>query len=88
MLIAVDAMGGDYAPREVIKGAVEAAREFPIDIALVGNKPVLEMLLRRYSKKLNISIIEASQVVEIVNALKGGRVWVQAGKPPEEATPK
>ncbi|MBM4446368.1 MAG: phosphate acyltransferase PlsX [Chloroflexi bacterium] len=64
MLIAVDAMGGDYAPREVIKGAIEAAREFPIDIALVGNKPVLEMLLRRYSRKPNISIIEASQVVE------------------------
>jgi len=57
-------MGGDYAPREVIKGAIEAAREFPIDIALVGNKPVLEMLLRRYSRKPNISIIEASQVVE------------------------
>lgn len=57
-------MGGDYAPREVIKGAIEAAREFPIDIALVGNKPVLEMLLRRYSRKQNISIIEASQVVE------------------------
>ncbi|UCH50834.1 MAG: phosphate acyltransferase PlsX [Chloroflexota bacterium] len=64
LLIAVDAMGGDYAPREVIKGAIEAAREFPIDIALVGNKPVLEMLLRRYSRKKNISIIEASQVVE------------------------
>jgi len=64
LLIAVDAMGGDYAPREVIKGAIEAAREFPIDIALVGNKPVLEMLLRRYSRKPNISIIEASQVVE------------------------
>lgn len=58
-------MGGDYAPREVIKGAVEAAKEFPIDIALVGNKPVIEMLLRRYSRKLNISIIEASQVVEM-----------------------
>ena len=64
MLIAVDAMGGDYAPREVIKGAIEAARGFPIDIALVGNKTVLEMLLRRYSRKQNISIIEASQVVE------------------------
>ncbi|HEX7364839.1 MAG TPA: phosphate acyltransferase PlsX [Dehalococcoidia bacterium] len=63
MLIAVDAMGGDYAPREVIKGAVDAAKEFPVDIALVGNKPVIEMLLRRYSKKLNIGIIEASQVV-------------------------
>ena len=57
-------MGGDYAPREVIKGAIEAARGFPIDIALVGNKTVLEMLLRRYSRKQNISIIEASQVVE------------------------
>src|SRR4030042_5851805 len=63
MLIAVDAMGGDYAPREVIKGAVDASKEFPVDIALVGNKPVIEMLLRRYSKKLNIGIIEASQVV-------------------------
>lgn len=65
MLIAVDAMGGDYAPREVIKGAVDAVKEFPVDIALVGNKPVIEMLLRRYSKKLNISIVEASQVVEM-----------------------
>jgi len=57
-------MGGDYAPREVIKGAIEAAREFPIEIALVGNKPVIEMLLRRYSRKSNLSIIEASQVIE------------------------
>ncbi len=65
MLIAVDAMGGDYAPREVIKGAIEAAREFPVEIALIGNKPVIEMLLRRYSRKLNISIVEASQVVEM-----------------------
>jgi glycerol-3-phosphate acyltransferase PlsX len=65
MLIAVDAMGGDYAPREVIKGTIEAAKEFPIDIALIGNRPVIEMLLRRYSKKSNISIIEASQVVEM-----------------------
>src|SRR4030042_1824344 len=63
MLIAVDAMGGDYAPREVIKGAIEAAREFPIDIALVGNKPVLEMLLRRSTRKSNITIVQASQVV-------------------------
>ncbi|MCX6009379.1 MAG: phosphate acyltransferase, partial [Chloroflexi bacterium] len=64
MLIAVDAMGGDYAPREVIKGAIEAAKECQTDIALVGNKPVIEMLLRRYSRKPNFTIIEASQVVE------------------------
>ncbi|MBN2462374.1 MAG: phosphate acyltransferase PlsX [Dehalococcoidia bacterium] len=63
LLIAVDAAGGEYAPREVIKGAIEAVKEFPIDIALVGNKPVLEMLLRRSARKSNISIVQASQVI-------------------------
>jgi len=63
MLIAVDAMGGEYAPREVVKGAVEAVKEFPIDIALVGNKAVLEMLLRRSKRRSNISVVQASQVV-------------------------
>jgi glycerol-3-phosphate acyltransferase PlsX len=63
LLIAVDAAGGEYAPREVVKGAIEAAKEFPIDIALVGNKPVLEMLLRRSARKSNITIVQASQVV-------------------------
>ena len=38
MIIAVDAAGGDYAPNEVIKGAVLAAEENDIDIALVGKK--------------------------------------------------
>ncbi|MBC8273958.1 MAG: phosphate acyltransferase, partial [Chloroflexi bacterium] len=38
MLIAVDAMGGEYAPREVVKGADEAVKELPPDNDLVGNK--------------------------------------------------
>jgi len=63
LLIAVDAAGGEYAPREVVKGAIEAAKEFPIDIALVGNKTVLEMLLRRSSRKSNFTVVQASQVV-------------------------
>ncbi|MBM3119735.1 MAG: phosphate acyltransferase PlsX [Chloroflexi bacterium] len=63
MLIAVDAAGGDYAPREVVKGAIEAVKDYPIDIALVGNKAVLEMLLRRAARKSKITIVPASQVV-------------------------
>src|SRR4030042_261542 len=63
MLIARDGAGGEYAPREVVKGAIEAVKEFPIDIALVGNKAVLEMLLRRSKRRANISIVQASQVV-------------------------
>ncbi|MBC8390134.1 MAG: phosphate acyltransferase PlsX [Actinobacteria bacterium] len=37
-LIIVDAMGGDYAPGEIIKGAVNAAKNINIKIILVGNK--------------------------------------------------
>jgi glycerol-3-phosphate acyltransferase PlsX len=63
MLIAVDADGGDYAPREVVKGAVEAAEEYKLDIALVGKKTVLDMLIRRYAKKQKFTIIETSQTI-------------------------
>jgi phosphate acyltransferase len=36
MRIAVDAMGGDYAPAEVVKGSVQAARDFGVTIIFVG----------------------------------------------------
>jgi glycerol-3-phosphate acyltransferase PlsX len=32
MKIAVDAMGGDFAPSEIVKGAIKAAREYKVDI--------------------------------------------------------
>ena len=37
MRIAVDAMGGDLAPVETVKGAIAAAREYGIEIVLVGD---------------------------------------------------
>jgi len=40
--IAVDAMGGDWGPRVVVRGGVEAAREMDLSITLVGLKDVLE----------------------------------------------
>jgi len=64
MIIAVDASGGDYAPREIVKGALEAAEQYQLDIALVGKRAILEMLLRRYKKKLSPTVIDASQVIE------------------------
>ncbi|MDP2662541.1 MAG: phosphate acyltransferase PlsX [Dehalococcoidia bacterium] len=36
--IALDAMGGDYAPLEVVKGAVDALREFDLEVVLVGQE--------------------------------------------------
>jgi len=63
MLIALDADGGDYAPREIVKGASEAAAEYMVDIALLGNKPILDMLVRKYAKKQKFTIIETSQTI-------------------------
>ena len=65
MLIAIDAAGGDYAPHEIIKGAEKAAHEYEVDIALVGRKSILHVLASHYLKKSSISIIDASQVIDL-----------------------
>lgn len=64
MRIAVDAMGGDKAPEVVVEGAVLAAREYPIDVLLVGTQTTLEELLQNYDLgKMKIQVINASQYV-------------------------
>ena len=57
MKIAVDASGGEYAPHEIVKGAIKAAQEYEVEIALVGNRAVLHVLAGRHMKKRNITII-------------------------------
>jgi glycerol-3-phosphate acyltransferase PlsX len=63
MLIAVDAAGGENAPREIVKGAIKAAQDYGVDIALVGNKAVLHVLAGRDIKKLNLKIFEAKDII-------------------------
>ena len=46
--IAVDALGGDYAPGEIVKGALEAARSNDVRILLVGDPGQLEEELKKY----------------------------------------
>ncbi|MBA7675325.1 Phosphate acyltransferase [subsurface metagenome] len=65
MIIAVDANGGEYGPREIVKGAIKAAQEYEVDIALVGRKSILHVLASRYSKKPGLTIVDASQVIEL-----------------------
>jgi len=48
--IAVDAMGGDYAPREIVEGAVWAAMDYGVAIELVGMQNLIEKELRRISR--------------------------------------
>ena len=64
MIIAVDAAGGDYAPHEIVKGAIKAASEYNIDITLVGRRNVLHVLMGRQLQKAGISIVNASQTID------------------------
>jgi glycerol-3-phosphate acyltransferase PlsX len=64
MVIAVDAAGGEYAPHEIVKGAIKAAQEYNVEIALVGKKDILYVQASRHIRKLGIRIVDASQVIE------------------------
>jgi phosphate acyltransferase len=62
--IAVDAMGGDHAPRPEIEGAVHAARELGVRILLVGLAPEVKKELAKHSHRgLPIEIAPASEVI-------------------------
>ncbi len=63
MIIAVDAAGGEYAPHEIVKGAIKAQQEYDVDVALVGRGAILRTLASRHLKKPGLTIIEASQIV-------------------------
>jgi len=64
MIIAVDAAGGDYAPHEIVKGAMKATQEYEVNVALVGRKKVLHVLAGRHLRKSGLTIIDASQTIE------------------------
>lgn len=66
MNIAIDAMGGDFAPEITIAGAIEAICEQDINIILVGDKYIISDLLsdKKYPQN-KLSIIHASQVIEM-----------------------
>lgn len=69
MRIAVDAMGGDFAPTAIVHGCVEAARisEDRYEVVLVGDQKAIEAELERHFRiqDLKISIVHASEQIEM-----------------------
>jgi glycerol-3-phosphate acyltransferase PlsX len=67
MRIAVDAMGGDHAPREIVRGAIDYALKSTDEVSLVGDVPRLEREIAAYGKGVppNIHLVDAPQVVEM-----------------------
>jgi glycerol-3-phosphate acyltransferase PlsX len=67
MRIAVDAMGGDLAPREVVRGAIDYAVASPDEVILVGSVPRLEREIDAYGhgRPANVRLVDAPEVVEM-----------------------
>ena len=64
--IAVDAMGGDNAPGEIVKGAVEAVNaDKRVKVFLVGKEPVIREELKAYSYDAEqLEVVHAEEVIE------------------------
>lgn len=60
--IAVDAMGGDYAPQELVAGALTAVGDGDLEVALVGHAAAIEPLLSGADVR-RVRVVEADEVV-------------------------
>lgn len=84
MKIAVDGMGGDYAPKVVVEGAVAAALEYGFDIVIVGDRSKIDAELSKIpSVPASVSVHHASEVIDMhepgavsVRAKKDSSIWV------------
>lgn len=65
MKIIADAMGGDKAPYEQIKGAVMASQKLDVDVVLCGNEEIINAELAKISgDKSRISVVNCTEVIE------------------------
>ncbi len=60
--VVVDAMGGDHAPLETVRGAIDASAD-GVDVVLVGDRTQVEPVLERFGADL--PVVHASEVVEM-----------------------
>lgn len=64
MRIILDGMGGDNAPREIVKGAIEAAKVIDDEIIIVGEEDKVKEELKNYDyNEMQISIKHASEII-------------------------
>ena len=66
MRIALDAMGGDFAPAPEVAGAVQAARAYGVEVLLVGlRQPIEGELAKHDTRGLKLEIVEANSVLDM-----------------------
>ena len=66
MKIIVDAMGGDHAPLEIVKGALRAKKELGVELLLVGREEAIrEILTQENAEMTGIEILDAREVISM-----------------------
>ncbi|MBX6378421.1 MAG: phosphate acyltransferase PlsX [Clostridia bacterium] len=68
MRVAVDAMGGDLAPGEVVRGAVEAVRAGLAEVLLVGPAALVREELERCGGTADVAVVDAPEVIRVDEA--------------------
>ncbi|MEH2183626.1 phosphate acyltransferase PlsX [Nostoc sp.] len=75
--IAIDAMGGDHAPDEIVAGALRAREELGVDISLVGDAQQVEAALPSKTSLGQVEIVNAEEAIamdeEPLNAVRRKR---------------
>ena len=66
MKIIVDAMGGDHAPLEIVKGALRAKKELGVELLLVGREEAIrEILTQENAEMTGIESVDAREVISM-----------------------
>lgn len=66
MRIIIDAMGGDNAPVEILKGAADAVREYGVEVVAVGHAEKINAAVREHSIDMtNIEIVNAEEEISM-----------------------
>lgn len=63
--IAVDAMGGDHAPDQIVAGALRAREELEVEVLLVGDPDQIHSAVKHHNNSSPIEIIPAEGVIEM-----------------------
>jgi len=63
--IAIDAMGGDYAPNEIVAGAIRASEELDVEVILVGDIHQIQTALNLHPNSKTLQIVNSQGVIEM-----------------------
>jgi len=64
MIIAVDGMGGDNSPSEVVKGCIDAINEYDVNIIITGAEDKIKDEVKKYNfDKTKLEVVDAKEVI-------------------------